>query len=352
MFSPQKKSMRWLSGITLDFHVRWSKYDSLCTIFSTLNPFRSICYAICITSKVLAIGLPQVMIDRIPVLVSFYSLPIKWLNFNWLIALKYERMVDFEWLTQFLITFKLSTTYFLESPWDRSEIVWSCWEPSLCCPRSSFRPLLRESGHLGCWRPPPCTVSWCPSIPRRLAGSCLWGYKDGRAWFPQWRVGVDIWTCTGSDEPDADSRCFQKDGCGRCPKYLQISLILLIFLRKKMIVMLYMLISGHPWIVFYTECPAKAFPITFRVTNKSRVPGVQLEKISGANCSSSLESSSRESEEQDDCGFVDALAAAISRIRISERKRSRLCGPASPVQPECTSNMKANLCTAFRVAYV
>lgn len=119
-----------------------------------------------------------------------------------------------------------------------------------------------------------------------------------------------------------------------------------------MIVMLYMLISGHPWIVFYTECPAKAFPITFRVTNKSRVPGVQLEKISGANCSSSLESSSRESEEQDDCGFVDALAAAISRIRISERKRSRLCGPASPVEPECTSNMKANLCTAFRVAYV
>ncbi|XP_008812230.2 serine/threonine-protein kinase PEPKR2-like isoform X2 [Phoenix dactylifera] len=103
----------------------------------------------------------------------------------------------------------------------------------------------------------------------------------------------------------------------------------------------------HPWIIFHTECPAKALPIAFRVANKSRVPRVQLEKTWAANCSSSLGSSSRESEEQDDCGFVDALAAAISRVRISEPKRSRLCGPASPVQQECSSNMKANLCTAF-----
>lgn len=103
----------------------------------------------------------------------------------------------------------------------------------------------------------------------------------------------------------------------------------------------------HPWIIFYTEWPAKALPITLRVANNTKVPRIQLERIEAINCSSSLGSLSQKSEEQDDCGFVDALAAAISRVRISEPKRSRLCGPARPVQQECSSNMKANLCTAF-----
>ncbi|RWV93563.1 hypothetical protein GW17_00043973 [Ensete ventricosum] len=52
-------------------------------------------------------------------------------------------------------------------------------------------------------------------------------------------------------------------------------------------------------------------------------------------------------ELQDDSSFVDALAVAISRVTISESKPSRFCSPAPPIEPECSSNMKANLCTAF-----
>lgn len=52
--------------------------------------------------------------------------------------------------------------------------------------------------------------------------------------------------------------------------------------------------------------------------------------------------------EQDNRGLVDALAIAISRVRISEPERSRLCTPTIPIQQDYTSNMKAyNLCTAF-----
>lgn len=58
----------------------------------------------------------------------------------------------------------------------------------------------------------------------------------------------------------------------------------------------------------------------------------------------SLESSTWEEEQQ--CSFVDALAEAISRMKISGPKRSRLCAPANPIQQELPSNMKANLCTA------
>ncbi|XP_039127643.1 serine/threonine-protein kinase PEPKR2 [Dioscorea cayenensis subsp. rotundata] len=104
----------------------------------------------------------------------------------------------------------------------------------------------------------------------------------------------------------------------------------------------------HPWILFYTECPSKAL-----ASNRSRVQSSVVEKRinfgfnMSSNLSASSASSSQKSEEQEDCGFVDALAAAISRVRISEPKRSRLCGPASPIQQQCSSNVKANLCTAF-----
>ncbi|ONM55574.1 Serine/threonine-protein kinase PEPKR2 [Zea mays] len=61
----------------------------------------------------------------------------------------------------------------------------------------------------------------------------------------------------------------------------------------------------------------------------------------------SVSDASQRSEDQDECGIVDALAAAITRVRISEPKRSRLCSPAITIQQECSSNLKNNLCTAF-----
>nr|CAD1826290.1 unnamed protein product [Ananas comosus var. bracteatus] len=88
----------------------------------------------------------------------------------------------------------------------------------------------------------------------------------------------------------------------------------------------------HPWILFYTECPLKAVPNTrLRVTNRTLAPRrIEWEKIRAEIDSSLSETSSQKSDEQDECGFVDALAAAISRVRISEPKRTRLCGPLFP----------------------
>lgn len=102
-------------------------------------------------------------------------------------------------------------------------------------------------------------------------------------------------------------------------------------------------ILKHPWILFYTECPSKVLLTRTKVI----VPRIELERVATLAISS-IESSSQKSEEADDStGLVDVLAAAISRVRISEPKRTRLCVPASPIQQECSSNMKTNLCTAF-----
>ncbi|KAJ6799506.1 serine/threonine-protein kinase PEPKR2 [Iris pallida] len=106
-------------------------------------------------------------------------------------------------------------------------------------------------------------------------------------------------------------------------------------------------ILRHPWILFYTQNPSEALPVKPRVRNNVKVQRVELGEIGTIIDTSTSCNSSRTSEEQDDCGFIDALAAAISRVRISEPKRSRLCSPVLPIQQECSSNMKANLCTAF-----
>lgn len=99
-------------------------------------------------------------------------------------------------------------------------------------------------------------------------------------------------------------------------------------------------ILRHPWILFYTECPSSLITINPRSRNRNAVAPPRID----FGCSSGRTSD----EEQGECGgFVDALAAAISRVRISEPKRSRLCVPAGPIPQECSSNMKANLCTAF-----
>lgn len=59
-------------------------------------------------------------------------------------------------------------------------------------------------------------------------------------------------------------------------------------------------------------------------------------------------SESCKSEDQGDLGLVDALATAVSHVRISGPKRSRVCGTTGPIEQHGSSNMKANnLCRAF-----
>ncbi|MBA0566055.1 hypothetical protein Golob_010905, partial [Gossypium lobatum] len=59
-------------------------------------------------------------------------------------------------------------------------------------------------------------------------------------------------------------------------------------------------------------------------------------------------SSCCKSEEQDKNGVVDLLAVAISHVRISESKRSRLCSPTRPIEQQCSSNLTVNnLCRTF-----
>lgn len=76
---------------------------------------------------------------------------------------------------------------------------------------------------------------------------------------------------------------------------------------------------------------------------------VELKRHVSTGCllESGTVSSSESSDVLEDHGFIDVLAVALSRVRISEPKRSRLCTPASPIRQERSSNLKANLCTAF-----
>uniref|UniRef100_A0A6N2M4P2 Protein kinase domain-containing protein n=1 Tax=Salix viminalis TaxID=40686 RepID=A0A6N2M4P2_SALVM len=123
-------------------------------------------------------------------------------------------------------------------------------------------------------------------------------------------------------------------------------------------------ILGHPWILFHTEPTQKEptkkpkFQDHATLTSQQLTVTTRLEseryKITASGFlsddSSLILSSdgSRSRLEEQDCGLVDALTVAISRVRISEPKRSRLCWPTSPIRQECSSNIKINnLCTAF-----
>lgn len=119
----------------------------------------------------------------------------------------------------------------------------------------------------------------------------------------------------------------------------------------------------HPWILFYTERTLKTLSIRSKTKNQGAATSCQpanaLALVSPGNrvgAGSSEEDLSQhpsdslscKSEEQDECGLVDALAVAISHVKISEPKRSRLCGPTGPIEQQCSSNITANnLCRAF-----
>ncbi|KAI5654967.1 hypothetical protein M9H77_32154 [Catharanthus roseus] len=113
-------------------------------------------------------------------------------------------------------------------------------------------------------------------------------------------------------------------------------------------------VLSHPWILFYTE---RTLPFKL----KSRHPGAASNLISASistlqpdtsiipciptSSASSSQTDSKDSVEQDDSSFVDALSVAISHVRISELKRIRLC---DATREQCSSNMNPNnLCKAF-----
>ncbi|XVF01527.1 hypothetical protein REPUB_Repub04eG0096500 [Reevesia pubescens] len=120
----------------------------------------------------------------------------------------------------------------------------------------------------------------------------------------------------------------------------------------------------HPWILFHTEATLEMVDFKTKMRNHGRLTSQQLTVLPGVvskrsklipsgflNDDSFLflssDSSSTRSEVQD-CVLVDALTVAISHVRISEPKRTRVCGPTGPVQQQCSSNIKVNnLCTAF-----
>lgn len=113
------------------------------------------------------------------------------------------------------------------------------------------------------------------------------------------------------------------------------------------------LASGHPWLLFYTERTPKTLPLKSNLKYRIGAPGLKSDgnRIHGGSPSEGLSplssSDSCKSEDQDDFGLVDALATAISHVRISGPKRSKLCG-TGPIEQQGSSNMQANnLCKAF-----
>ncbi|KAL1344672.1 hypothetical protein HN51_018539 [Arachis hypogaea] len=117
-------------------------------------------------------------------------------------------------------------------------------------------------------------------------------------------------------------------------------------------------VLAHPWMTFYTERTLK--PLPSRTKTKHQVgascgrfvsaPVTRLgrNRLGNSSLSESSSSESCDSDDEDGCVLIDALATAISHVRISEPKRSRLCGPTGPIVEQGSSNMKANnLCKAF-----
>ncbi|GER36410.1 calcium-dependent protein kinase [Striga asiatica] len=119
----------------------------------------------------------------------------------------------------------------------------------------------------------------------------------------------------------------------------------------------------HPWISFYTDHTLKTLipePNRSRLRLSSRQltlnhspeserkRSITHSSLSDGSCPNIVSGCSVEVVEDDDGGLVDVLAVAISRVRISEPKRSRICSPSRPIEQECSSNLKSsNLCTAF-----
>lgn len=111
----------------------------------------------------------------------------------------------------------------------------------------------------------------------------------------------------------------------------------------------------HPWILFYTNPTLESLTFSSRVettrsflTSRQLTEMLEVESERNVNDSFNDNSTLMFPPEDEDCYMVDVLALAISRVRISEPKRSRICSPTNPVKQEHSSNIKiTSLCTAF-----
>ncbi|CAN0888511.1 Serine/threonine-protein kinase PEPKR2 [Linum grandiflorum] len=113
----------------------------------------------------------------------------------------------------------------------------------------------------------------------------------------------------------------------------------------------------HPWVLFYTDrglrpLSFKSKPRNDQAANQEAIAAPE----SAEPCRKSwrkhpvYDSLNRKSEvedaEEEECEFVvDALAVAMSQVKISEPKRSRLCSPARPIEQQCSAS--STLCRAF-----
>ncbi|CAN8293945.1 unnamed protein product [Cochlearia groenlandica] len=121
----------------------------------------------------------------------------------------------------------------------------------------------------------------------------------------------------------------------------------------------------HPWILFYTDRTLKTMCIKSKNKNQAgTLPCLQIrspieitdlnrasrEKRSTSDTPTDSFSNTEEEEEEDESGVVDVLVVAISNVRISEPKRSRVCSPTNnPVEQQHSSNLTSTntLCRAF-----
>ncbi|CAN1181648.1 Serine/threonine-protein kinase PEPKR2 [Linum perenne] len=120
----------------------------------------------------------------------------------------------------------------------------------------------------------------------------------------------------------------------------------------------------HPWVLFYTDRVLRSFPFKSKLRSTATQEAIAAPESCRSHdigVSSRTEVSWRKhhpildslncwsEQEGEECDFVDALAVAISQVKISEPKRSRLCSPATPIEQQCSANITVNstLCKAF-----
>ncbi|KAJ4868985.1 Serine/threonine-protein kinase PEPKR2 [Raphanus sativus] len=117
----------------------------------------------------------------------------------------------------------------------------------------------------------------------------------------------------------------------------------------------------HPWILFYTDRTLKTMCIKSKHKGQAGPPpclqirslmekvdldGTNIEKKTTSDSQTDSFSNTEEEEEEDESGVVDVLVVAISNVRISEPKRSRVY---SPTEQQHSSNLATanTLCRAF-----